>query len=202
MIQGFQHNFLTTEPDPNILSSSFKLQTNWHVITGATCSGKTTLINQLADKGFQIVPEVARQYYESESKKRTIGQDREKLVALSRDLTDILLITESGLRASDVLFLDRAFPDQLTYYRIHGLNPNKILADCFHHRYASVFILDRFSFNPDGVRYEDEKTAEFLDEWHARDYSALGYDVVRVPVIPPAERVAFVLEKLSNLLLI
>ena len=37
----------------------FKVQTNWHVITGAPCSGKTTLIEQLADKGFKIFPEVA-----------------------------------------------------------------------------------------------------------------------------------------------
>jgi predicted ATPase len=32
----------------------------------------------------------------------------------------------------------------------------------------------------------------------SRDYSALGYNIVRVPVLPPEERLAFVLERLSE----
>ena len=36
------------------------------MITGAPCCGKTTLIDLLADKGFQTVPEVGRQYVEGE----------------------------------------------------------------------------------------------------------------------------------------
>ena len=31
--------------DPALLSTPFKIQTNWHVITGAPSSGKTTMIN-------------------------------------------------------------------------------------------------------------------------------------------------------------
>jgi predicted ATPase len=38
----------------------------------------------------------------------------------------------------------------------------------------------------------------FLDEWHPRDYTALGYEVVRIPVIPPGERLAFILENLAS----
>jgi predicted ATPase len=40
---------------------------------------------------------------------------------------------------------------------------------------------------------------EFLDEWIARDYQALGYRVIRVPVLTPEERVKFVLDNLSGL---
>ncbi len=53
MLDSPQHDFLTTELDPDLLSTPFRVQTNWHVITGAACSGKTTLIDLLADKGFQ-----------------------------------------------------------------------------------------------------------------------------------------------------
>jgi len=45
--------------DPHLLSTPFGVQTNWHVITGAACSGKTTMIDLLTDKGFQTVPETA-----------------------------------------------------------------------------------------------------------------------------------------------
>lgn len=118
--------------------------------------------------------------------------------ALQRGVNAMTLRVEQGLRADDVLFLDRALPDALAFCRANGLNPNEILADCFHHRYASVFLLDRLPIKQDGVRFHDDLTADLIDEWHARDYSALGYDVVRVPVLAPEERLAFVLERLSE----
>ena len=53
---------------------------------------------------------------------------------------------EHGLRETDVVFLDGAVPGCLAWYRAYGLNPNGILPECFHHRYASVFILDALPF--------------------------------------------------------
>ena len=122
----------------------------------------------------------------------------ENEAALERVLIDLQLRIEGGLRAIDVLFLDRALPDCLAFCRVVGLNPNEILAECFHHRYASIFVLDRLPIQQDGLRIQDEALAAFLDEWIARDYSALGYSVVRVPVLSHEERLAFVLETLSE----
>jgi predicted ATPase len=168
------------------------------VISGAACSGKTTLIDQLVDKGFQTIPESGRQYFERElAKGRTVAEIRES-EADERGMKDLQLSIECGLRANEVIFLDRAFPDCLAYFRISGLDPNEILEECFHHRYASVFIFDRLPFKKNGVRREEEAAANFLDEWITRDYSALGYSVVRVPILPPPERLAFVLEWISE----
>jgi predicted ATPase len=199
MTDNLQNDFIATELDPDLLSTPFGVQTNWHVITGAQSCGKTTLIDQLADEGFRTVPEVARQYFEEEmAKGRTMDEIAEDQAALERRLMDMQLRIEHGLRATDVVFLDRALPDMLTFYRVFGLNPNESLAECFHHRYASVFVLDRLPIEQDGLREEVDVSATLLDEWLPRDYSALGYDVVRVPVLPPQERLAFVLERLSE----
>jgi len=73
-----------------------------------------------------------------------------------------------------------------------------MLLECFHYRYASVFILDPLPFQENGVRDYDSAVVGYLDEWLTRDYSALGYRVVRVPVLAPQERLAFVLERLSE----
>jgi len=203
MPDSSQHDFRTTELDPDLLSTPFGVQTNWHVITGAPSCGKTTLINLLADKGFQTVPESARQYMEREiARGRTIDEIHENGAALQRGLEDMQLSIEGGLRAIDVAFLDGAVPGSLAWYRVFGLNPNEILPDCFHHRYTSVFILDRLPLQLNGLRFEDDAYPGFLDEWIARDYSALGYSVVRVPVLAPEERLAFVLKRLSELGLI
>jgi len=190
---------LLIELDPDLLSTPFRVPTKWHVITGGACCGKTTLIDLLADKGFQTVPEVARQYIESEvAKGRTLEEILDNGPALEPVLADTQMRIEHGLRATDIVFLDRALPDCLYFYRIYGLDPNELLAECFHHRYASVFILDLLPLQLDGARLEDKTYTVLFDEWLVRDYSALGYRVVRVPVLSPEERLAFVLESLSE----
>jgi predicted ATPase len=194
-----QHDFRNTELDPDILLTPFRVQTNWYVITGASCSGKTTLIDQLADKGFQTVPEAGRQYIERElAKGRTIDEVREDKSAFTHQVYDIMIKQERGLLATEVNFLDRALPDGFAFYRLAGINPNEILPDCFQHRYALVFMLNRLPYLRDGVRVADDETAAYLEKWTLRDYSVLGYNVVRVPVLPAEDRLAFVLERLSE----
>ena len=61
-----QHEFIEKELDTRLLLTPYRHQTNWHVITGASCSGKTTLINLIENNGFKTIPEVARQYFEGE----------------------------------------------------------------------------------------------------------------------------------------
>ena len=190
---------LGIELDLDLLSTPFKVLTNWHVITGAPCCGKTTLIDQLAEKGFKTVPEVGREYIKREiAQGRTLDEIRANNVAFACVIKELQLEIEHGLGPSEVIFLDRAFADCLTFCRLAGLDPNGILPECFHHRYASVFVLDRFPVQKDDARIEDEVTAGLLDEWLERDYRSLGYGVVRVPVLPPEARLAYVLERLSK----
>jgi len=199
MVKSSQHNFRTMELDADLLSTPFGVQTNWHVITGAPSCGKTTLINLLADKGFQTIPEGAREYMEGEiARGRTIDEIHANGADLQRCIEDMQVRIEGELSAVDVAFLDGAVPGSLAWYRVFGLNPNEILLECFHHRYASVFILERLPLQLDGLRFEDDAITSFLDEWIARDYSALGYNVVRVPVLAPEERLGLILERLSK----
>jgi len=194
-----QFDLRTTELDPDILSTAFGVQTKWHVLTGAPCSGKTTLINLLADRGFRTIPQIGRVYVEGEmAKGRTTDEILENADVNQRCIVEMQMRFERRLRVDEVAFLDSGSPDCLTYCRVMGLNPNAILAECFHHRYAAVFILDRFAFEQDGVRFEDDATADLIDDWLVRDYGALGYDVVRVPVLSPEERLAFVLGRVSE----
>lgn len=199
MNDSTQHRFRTTGLDPELLATPIKVQTNWHVMTGAACCGKTTLIDLLADQGFHTVPETARQLMEREmASGRTIEEIFEGGAAFERRVMDVQQAVEHRLQETEVIFLDRALPDCLTFFRTFGLNPNEILAECLHHRYASVFILDLLPFQLDGARIEDDTYTVVLDEWLERDYGALGYDVVRVPVLSPQRRLEFVLERLSE----
>ena len=115
-----QPDFKETALSEDLLSTPFHIQTKWCVITGASCSGKTTLIKMLAGNGFRTVPEAGRKYFERE-------------LAKGRVIEEI-----------------RADP------------------------------------------------AAYLESWIYRDYRALGYKVIRVPVLSPEERLEFVLKMLSE----
>ena len=184
--------------NPELLETPFKLQTKWHVITGAICCGKTTLIDLLAEGGFQTLPETSRVYIEGEIRK---GRKLEELfgsVADERVVTKLQQQAEDSLQPQDIVFLDRALPDYLWFWRLVGLDPNELLMECFHYRYASVFVLDQLPLKLDGARIDDTAYTDLLDEWLVLDYSALGYDVERIPVLPPKERLEFVLSRLSE----
>jgi predicted ATPase len=200
MLDPARHDFGVLALDPDLLSTPFRVQTNWHVITGAPCCGKTTLIGQLAGKGFRTVPESARLYIERQmADGRTIHPILDDGAALQRGIVEMQLRVEGGLRAKAVALLDGAVPSSLAWFRAYGLDPNEILPECFHHRYASVFVLDPLPFQPDEERVEEVGIlTAFLDEWLVRDYNALGYRVVRVPALPPEVRLMFLLERLSE----
>lgn len=198
MVESPQHNCRGIVLDPELLATPFRVKTNWHVITGSACCGKTTLIDLLADQGFQTVPEVPRQYIEREVAKGRALEELFGSEADERAITAMQLRTEAALRVGDVVFLDRALPDFLWFWRIFGMDPNELLADCFHHRYATVFILDRLPLELDGARIQDDDYTVLLDEALVRDYGALGYRVQRVPVLSPQERLEFVLDKLTE----
>ena len=198
MTDSSQLEYRTTELDPGLLSTPFEVETKWHVITGAACCGKTTLIDLLAEKGSRTVAETAREYFDREmAAGRTLAEICEDMGAVELCIHDLQLRAEGATRPDEVAFLDRALPDCLSFARIFGMNPDDLLPDCLVRRYASVLLLDRLPLQRDTpLGPEDEASAAFLDEWLVRDYSALGYRVVRVPVLSPQERLAFVLERL------
>jgi predicted ATPase len=195
-----RHDFRNTELDAHLVSTPFNVQTNWHVITGASCSGKTTLIDQLAENGYKTVPEAARDYIEREKAKgRTIEEIRANQAALTTHVYDMMIEREHGLSTMETAFLDRGLPDAFAFFRYAGKNPNEVGIDCFQYRYASVFLLDRLPYQRDGIRTADDTTADYFQSWMIRDYRAIGYEVIRVPVLIPEDRLAFVLNALSEL---
>lgn len=195
-----QQDYKFVELDLKIQSMPFQVDTNWHVITGAPSCGKTTMIDLLTAAGFQSLTETAHDYIESElASGRTLDEIFGNRFTLQSVLIGMQIEAEKGLQVDQMIFLDRALPDSLTFNRFVGMDPNALLRDCFWHRYASVFMLDPLPYHADGVRDIDEPHVVFLDEWLERDYRALGYDVVRVPVLPPRERLEFILERIPDM---
>lgn len=185
--------------DSQLATRPFKLDAKWAVITGAPCAGETAVLEELSRLGFEWNPEIARLYIERQlAAGLTLQAIRADEGRFQRGLINAKVELERGTNPNKAVFFDRGMPDSITYYRVAGFDPKQLVDECFHRRYAHVFILDRLPLTADHATTEDEQTADFLDRWLEQDYRVLGCNVIRVPVMPVTERVDFVLSSLRN----
>ena len=104
------------------------LKTNWCILTGAPCSGKTTVLNELEKRGFKCIPEVARVYIEQElSKGLTIDEMRADEAAFQKKIIEIKKQIELDLVPEEIVFFDRAMPDSISYLRIAGMDAAEVI---------------------------------------------------------------------------
>ncbi len=181
----------------------FETDSQFVVMTGGPLSGKTSLLDAL---GVPYQHEAARAYLERGlAAGKTKHQLRGDEAAFQQALIDIKLEIERAYPKEQLRFFDRAMPDSITYARASGLDPTPIFAACKRVRYAVVFLFDLLPaddiaalLTADPVRTENPEMRRLLDEYLEKDYVLLGYDVQRVPVMPIAERKAFVLDFLRQ----
>jgi predicted ATPase len=170
------------------------VDTHWHVITGAPSSGKTTVIEGLAEKGFRIKHEVARAYIDQRlASGETLEQIKVDPLSFERHILLTKVDIEKQLPPGQTIFLDRAIPDSIAYFELEGLDMTEPLELSRRWRYRRVFLFERLPFEKDQVRWEDRAQAARLEEMLDRAYTGLSYPIIRVPVMPVDDRIEFVL---------
>lgn len=179
-------------------SNSHPMPTNWYVITGGPSSGKTTTVNLLRERGYKTTIEHARHYIDTQRiRGRSVDDIRGHQTEFQRGVLEMQIEQENALSPADVVFLDRAIPDALAYYRFLYLPLDKMLTDALAKvSYKKVFILDPLPLVTDYARTEGESEQIRLDALLNEVYHSLPFPVVHVPALPPDERVDFILENL------
>ena len=174
------------------------MQTNWYVITGGPSSGKTTTINLLNERGYKTTIEHARHYLDTKrTNGRTVEEVRKHQAEFQSGVLDMQIEQEKILSADDVVFLDRAIPDALAYYRFLNLPVDKKLLEALSLvSYKKIFILDCLPFVKDYARTEDEVAQQKIQDLLIEVYESLPFPVLRVPVLQPDERVNFILKNI------
>lgn len=170
--------------------------TNWIVITGAPCSGKTSVIDRLKELGYQIEPEVARSFIEMLIHQHNEELLKEDILGIQRTILSIKSERERHLPQDKQIFFDRGLPDSIAYYMRHQLDYSEPLALCDLNRYHKVFIFERLPYEDDGIRQEDPYVAESLDYLIREAYHIVGYPTIDVPVLSIEDRVQFILDQL------
>ena len=174
------------------------MKTNWYVITGGPSSGKTTTVNLLKELGYKTTIEHARHYIDTQKVTgKTVEEIRGNQVAFQHGILDMQIEQERTLLPDDVVFLDRAIPDALAYYRFLGLPEDEKLREALQKScYSKIFILDPLPLVKDYARTEDSAAQKKIQALITEVYKSLSCPVIHVPVLPPDERVDFILENI------
>lgn len=144
------------------------IPTSWWIITGGPSSGKTSLINFLADLGFATIPEAARAFIDQQiAQGKSIKDFRGgwKEILFQGDLRKMKEGTEASLNPRALMFMDRGMFDNCTYEELayRKLNdptmPVRIELPLLR-RYAGVFLLDQLPFEQDYARTETPAEAQ------------------------------------------
>jgi predicted ATPase len=173
-------------------------RTNWYVITGGPSSGKTTTVNLLRARGYETTIEHARHYLDTQRVEgRTVAEIRSNQAAFQRGILDMQIAQEAMLDPDALVFLDRALPDALAYYRFLDLTPDPSLTEILPSvSYRKVFLLDLLPLVSDYARTEDSAAQKRIHELLGAVYEELGQTVETVPALPPEDRVDYILAHL------
>jgi predicted ATPase len=170
---------------------------DFHIITGGPGSGKSTLIDALAAKGFHHMPEAGRAIIRDQVAIGGTALPWADRIAFAELMLGWELRSwhEAGDLAGPVIF-DRGLPDVVGYLHLCGLpvaTHVERAADLFRYR-PRVFIAPpwREIFVADAERKQDWAEAQATYEAMVTVYTGFGYELVTLPIAPVGERARFV----------
>ncbi len=168
------------------------------VVTGGPGSGKSTLINALAERGICTMPEAGRSIIQDQV---AIGgealpwSDRRAFAELM--LSWEMRSYRAALALSGPVIFDRGVPDVLGYLRLCNLpipaHVEKAAQVFRYHRRAFISPPWPDIFALDAERKQSFEEAVATHEVMRETYSALEYELVSLPLTSVEERVQFVL---------
>ncbi len=166
------------------------------VITGGPGSGKTTLIAELARRGYPTIPEAAMSVIEDLNGR--MGLDEQKRWRRAHPMEFQVMVTarqvefEAAAPEQGAVYCDRGRLDSLAYCVHNSIEPTPALREAaMGQRYSRVFILDtlvRFPERMESGRTSNQETSRRIRDCIEQIYRAHQYEPVCIPEMPVQER--------------
>lgn len=178
-------------------------QSSYVVITGCSGGGKSTLLNELCQRGHFCVPEPGRQIVKEQMSIDGDGlpwMDQLKFTNLA--LSRYLYTFNMEKPKSDFVFFDRGIPDAISYFQyLHKPLPAYLHNAGNKFRYQQkVFMTPPWKEiykNDDERKHSFEEAVEVYNVL-IKTYEEYGYKVIIVPKINVKDRVDFILDHLNS----
>lgn len=174
------------------------VKSNYVVISGCSGGGKSTLLTELASRGYQVVPEPGRQIVKEQ---RVIGGDALPGTNLNKFLELVLsrylYQFNSQNESQKFIFFDRGIIDALL---LDQPQPAYFQNAARQFRYNRlVFLVPPWEeiFANDPERKHDFTSAKKEFDELLIKYKNYGYETVLIPKVAVKERANFILERLG-----
>jgi predicted ATPase len=181
------------------------------VLSGGPCSGKSTMVSELAELGFPVAKEAALSViedlnqemgieaqikYRSEHIHEFQNKIYEKQVQLEHDA-----VIEAAKYKNPFVICDRGVYDGLTYYKLFDKEADPSLKEKIEkHTYDYVFIcevLPDFDIRSETGRFEDVEMSKKLSQLSYDIYSEKKDNVIWLPAISIEDRLNFIIDYLE-----
>lgn len=185
--------------DPYLNETNFPIiKNNYVVVSGCSGGGKSSLLSELANRGYLVVHDAGRQIIKEQKiiegdAMPTMNFEKFLELALSRSLFHF----NSQKETDQYIFFDRGIIDSIQL----DLKPSesfKRAGEKFRYN-RHVFLVPPWEeiFTKDAERKHDFEETQLEFEKHLIAYKHFGYETSIIPKISVQERVDFVLEKLK-----
>lgn len=167
------------------------------VVTGGPGSGKSSLIDRLAMRGMEIMPEAGRAIIRHQGRVDGPALPWKNPAAFAEMMLgwDLRSYHEAQEKPGPVIF-DRAIPDVMGYLLLCGLPiPDHLHRAAELCRYnCRVFIAPHWPdiYRQDAERHQSPEEASATCDIMSHIYEALGYELVPLPLASVEERAAFI----------
>ncbi|RBO52692.1 ATPase [Rhodovulum sp. BSW8] len=172
------------------------------VLTGGPGAGKTSLIAELARRGFHTIPESGRAIIREEMQSGGDALPWADLAACAERMLERDLRAHRAARAlSGPVIFDRGIPDILGYLTLCNLPvpPHVATAAKAARHNRRVFLAPYWDeiFTQDPERKQSQTEAEATCSVMFETYIAFGYEIIELPRTDIAWRADFVCEQLA-----
>jgi predicted ATPase len=176
-----------------------QIRTNWFAITGPPCAGKTTVLKALENRGFPVIHERGRFVIESALAE---GFSTDEIFANQQLLQETILkakiIAHLENPPQKLTILEDGIPESLAYFGSENLENAGFthVFDLF--RYQKIFFLDALPLQNDPARPHSQEKINQLAKMKKQVHHDMGYEIVRIPVLPVEKRVEKIIKSLGN----
>ncbi|MFA6208009.1 MAG: ATP-binding protein [Candidatus Obscuribacterales bacterium] len=167
------------------------------VITGGPSVGKTTIVNGLGQLGYRIVNEIATQIIKEGRILPWVDRQKFQAEVLRRQQS----AEASILDFEQTVILDRGMFDGEAYYLHDKLPVPSAFSNLDSSQYDVAFLIEPLSFfEANEIRQNESlKFTKEISVILEHCYASRNVKVVRVPAMPPAERIEFVKNQVESL---
>lgn len=171
------------------------------ILTGGPGTGKTSIINELIEEGFNCFEEISREIIREEMAKGSRVLPWDDLMAFSQKVIDGRIEQYNGAK-DGISFYDRSVYDSIAYLHLDKVEVTEEWDTLGKELTFSkdVFITPPWKeiFHQDNERKESLAQLTLLHETLIRTYEDYGYTLIEVPKLSIKDRVQFIINHINK----